>query len=151
MRCELYESDKLNFIEFNITGDNESCNKCDQQSRFMDSAFFSLFASCFEKSHPLYEHFGPTRYNARMFIPLKNELKKLLNTLEAIKDQEMFISFIGSAFLGHEFALELQRTDKNWELNWEIYKSKLIQASNDIISLVDQCIDNDRILWVIGY
>ena len=77
----------IDFIEFNITGDNENYNKCDQESYYLNSNVFNIYAGCFERSNHLFEFVGQTQYNIRKIIPLRNALKGnlvILLTIESI-------------------------------------------------------------------
>jgi hypothetical protein len=151
MRLEIYESDKLNFVELNTTGDANDYEKCHQESKYVDSQLFNLFTSCFETSNPMYEYYGPTKYSTRMLIPLKNELISMVSRLDKIKSKDGFVDFVGSIFLGHEFLIELEREDKSWADNWEQYTIKVKKVNLDLINIVDRCLSEDRTLWVIGY
>ena len=151
MRIELYDSDKLNFVELNITGDNDNYESIDSESRFLDGEVFNIFISCFENSNKLFDYFGPTKYNSRKIIPLRNELAIYLEKLKKISSIDTFLSFIGDIFLGNNFVLSLEHIDKNWKNNWKIYVDKLIDVNQDMIDLVDLCVEQERILWVKGY
>ena len=151
MRLEIYGANNLNFVEFNITGDDGNIQRCDKDSYFMDSEIFSLFSDCFEKSNNLYDYFGPAKYNSRNIVVLMNELKANYDKIEKIDSLDNFLDFTGSRFLGSGFVIELEKIDKNWRLNWEQYKMKLININQQLIKLINRCIDEERILWMIGY
>jgi hypothetical protein len=151
MRLEIYGANKLNFVEFNITGDIGAFQRCDKDSFFMDTELFNLFSECFEKSNNLYDYFGPTRFNSRNIVVLMNELTANFKKIGQIDGYETFIEFTSSKFLGTSFILELEKMDKNWGLNWDQYKKKLISVNQQLIDIVNRCIENDRILWLIGY
>jgi hypothetical protein len=151
MQFEMYGADSLNFVEFNTTGDFEAFQRCDKDSLYMDTDLFNLFSDCFEKSNKLYEYFGPTRYNSRNTVVLINELKANCKVFEQINDYKSFVSFIDDKFLGAEFFTELEKVDKDWHSNWEQYKVKLIDINQQLINLINCCINEERILWVIGY
>lgn len=151
MRLEMYGANNLNFVEFNISGDVATIQRCDKDSFFMDSELFSLFSECFENSNNLYDYFGPTKYNARNIVVLFNALKSHFERLEKIDSLDNFLDFTGSRFLGSGFVIELEKHDKNWRLNWEGYKMKLININQQLINLINRCIDEERILWLIGY
>ncbi len=151
MRLEIYGKANLNFVEFNITGDNEDYKPCDDESLYMDTEVFNLFTHCFEKSDKLFDYFGPTRYNVRNIIPLLNELNNNLEKLKAINSLDFFIDFIGSSFLGTNFIYEIEKHDKSWSLNWEQYCRKLASINSGLISVVTKCIEQSRTFWVIGY
>jgi len=151
MKIEIFDSKSLNFVELNTSGDNENYNKIDIESKFISSEVFNLFAICFENSNKLYEYFGSTKYNARKIVPLRNELLGNLENLQKITTENQFVSYISNIFLGEEFIIEIEKSDKNWEHNWEIYQKKLIEINKKMIEVVEKCIDGEHVLWVIGY
>lgn len=151
MRLEIYGANNLNFVEFNITGDMEAFQRCDKDSYFMDTELFNLFSDCFERSNNLYDYFGPTRYNARNIVILLNELSAHLRKIDNIDSYENFIDFAGDKFLGSNFIVEIEKIDKNWRANWQLYKAKLKDINQQLIDVVNQCIENERVLWLVGY
>lgn len=151
MRLEIYGANSLNFVEFNITGDGETIQRCDKDSLFMDSELFNLFSECFESSSNLYDYFGPTKFNARNIVILLNTLKANFERIDRINSYENFVDFVGSRFLGSGFVVEIEKHDKNWRLNWEQYKLKLVSINQQLISLINRCIEEERTLWLIGY
>jgi len=151
IRIELFNADYLNIVELNTTGDNENYIKGDSESQYMQSEVFNLFIKCFENSNRLYEFYGATKYNLRKIVPLKNELTKKLETLQSISDLNELKNHIKSIFLGEEFLEKLQATDPEWENSWEKYLNKLIEVNKGLIGITEKCIDEQRILWVIGY
>ena len=151
MRLEIYGVNNLNFVEFNITGDTDTFQQCDKDSQYMDTELFNLFSECFEKSNNLYDYFGPTKYNSRNIVILLNELKNNFATIKTIDSYEGFVDFTGSKFLGANFVIELEKHDKNWRSNWELYQTKLTNINQQLIELVNQCIMEERTLWLIGY
>lgn len=151
MKIELFDAEYLNIVEFNTTGDNDNYIKGDSESKYIESEVFNLFANSFEKSNKLYEFYGATKYNSRNIVPLRNELKQELELLEKIKSFNDFNSFIENVFLGGEFVEELEKDHKDWKSNWEKYLQLLVNVIKDIIKLTEKCIEEQRILWVIGY
>ncbi len=151
MRLEFFGIDKLNFVEFNITGDDLNCPRLNDESRYINSEVFNLFVHCFEKSNELYEYFEPSKYNSRKIIVLKNELVINLEKWEEIKSSNDFVNFIETIFLGKAFLIELEKMDTDWTEHWELYLSLLKEINREMIAIIDKCIDESRILWVIGY
>ena len=151
MRIELYDSKDLNFVELNVTGGNDTLIRCDKESKFVDSVVFNLFSPCFENANKLYEYYGPTKYNARKIIPLRNELITHRDDLMALESVKAFVDMVSSHFLGKEFLDEVQNTDSNWAQNWVNYKDSLIKLNIEMISIAEKCADEERILWVVGY
>ncbi|MEF8983055.1 MAG: hypothetical protein V5A51_00535, partial [Bacteroidales bacterium] len=151
LRIGIFDADYLNIVELNTTGDNEHYIKGDSESSYIQSDVFNLFTSCFENSNQLYEFYGATKYNLRKIVPLRNELQKKLDTLKNITTLDEFKEHIEGIFLGKEFLDKLNEHHPNWENQWKEYLDRLIKVSEGLINIVEKCIDEQRILWVIGY
>jgi hypothetical protein len=151
MRIEIYDSSTLNFVELNITGGNDTLIRCDKESKFVDSIVFNLFSPCFENANKLYEYYGPTKYNARKLIPLRNELMKHLEDLKELTSEKKFEEMVSSHFLGKEFLDDLQKSDPKWASIWKEYRDKLVVINEEMIALAEKCAFEERILWVVGY
>ena len=151
MKLSVYNYRELNFVELNTTGTEETYNKCDPESRYLDCLVFNLFTECFEKANQLYEYYDATKYNTRFIIPLRNNLMTHLSQLQKIDTLAEFEKYISGKILGREFMTALVKSDKKWMERWTQYHKKLVAISKEILDLVDFCIDEDRILWVIGY
>jgi hypothetical protein len=151
MRLEIYGANNLNFVEFNMTGDFDTLQRCNKDSLYMDTELFNLFSDCFEQSNNLYDYFGPTKYNTRNVVILLNSLQANIDKIKRIDSYEHFVDFAGSKFLGANFIIELEKIDVNWRLNWNEYKIKLIDINQELIDLINRCMEDERILWLIGY
>ena len=151
MKIELFNADTLNFVELNITGDNNNYKRCDSESKYLDSNVFNLFTNCFENANKLYDYFGSTKYNSRKIIPLRNELLQNHYELEKLKSKDEFNNWISDKLFGRAFIDELSKEDNNWLEKWESIAAQLRQVIKDIVDLTEKCADEERILWVIGY
>jgi hypothetical protein len=47
--------------------------------------------------------------------------------------------------------IELEKIDKSWQLNWDLHKRKLMEINQHLIDLVNRCVEEEKILWLIGY
>ncbi|MBN2214654.1 MAG: hypothetical protein JW723_10455 [Bacteroidales bacterium] len=151
MKIEIYDSQSLNFVELNITGDNDNYIRCDPESKYMDSIVFNIFVPCFENANKLFDFFGSTKYNSRKIIPLRNELIKNLETFKKAVTIEEFITIVSRKLLGKDFLEELAKEDKAWRDKWKEYLSRLIDINKSLIELTEKCAGEEKILWVIGY
>jgi hypothetical protein len=151
MHLELYNADFLNFVELNITGDNDDYKRCDVESKYIDSAVFDLFQPSFENANPTFDYFSGTKYNARKIIVLRNDLLANEKLFAEITDLQKFTDLINSRFMGQELLAELKESDAQWQENWKKYNEKIIRMHRDLIELVEKCAFEERILWVIGY
>lgn len=151
MNLEIYDSNKLNFVELNYTGDNDNFIRCDKESKYLDSVVFNLYAHCFEKAHKIYEYYGPTKFNSRRIIPLRNELIKHKEQLDKFDSKEAFLFFINETFLGREFLEQLERESVAFNTQWSSILEKLKVIADELIALTEMCADEEKILWVAGY
>ena len=145
------KSEIIDFVEFNITGDAENYNRCDDESLYLGADVFNIFASCFERSNHLFDFVAPTLYNSRKFIPLRNELLVNLETLLAINNIAQFQSYLSGIFLGKDLLKVLSDFDPAYEKHWRSHMRKIIQVNRHLMRLVDMCIEEERVLWVIPY
>jgi hypothetical protein len=151
MHLELYNADLLNFVEFNITGDNDNYNRCDVESKYLDSSVFYLFQPCFENANTTYDYFTGTKFNARKIIVLRNDLMANQRQFEEAESFRAFDDLVRSRFMGREFLNELENTDRKWQDNWQDYNRRIIRIHVELIELVEKCAFDERVLWVIGY
>ena len=151
MKLTIYDYKELNFVELNYTGGNDTYIRCDKESKYIDSVVFNLFDPCFEAANKLYEYYGPTKYNARRIIPLRNELINHMDSLKALKSAKDFSDHVNLHFLGKEFMEALETNDQNWKNKWSEYRDKLVEINQGMISLTEKCADEEKILWVVGY
>jgi hypothetical protein len=147
----LNREEVFNFVEFNITGNSEIYFKCDSESKFLNIDLFNIFVGCFERSNHLYDFYGATKFNSRNLIPLINELKENLNKINNINSLEELREYLSSIFLGKNLFEELERRDKNWKSRWRAYARKLIQINQSLINLCEECVAEERTMWVINF
>ena len=151
MKLNIYDSKELNFVELNYTGSNDTYIRCDRESKYLDSVVFGIFTPCFENANKLYEYFGPTKYNARKLIPLRNELIAYCEKLESINSPDEFKELLGAHFLGRDFIEALNQQEPEWEKQWKDVLKKIIAINKEMISLAEKCADEEKIIWVAGY
>jgi hypothetical protein len=151
MNIKLLDSEYLNFVEFNITGDNDDFNRCDQESLYLDTEVFNIFQNCFENANRTFDYFGGTKYNSRTIIVLRNELNTCLEQFRNITSLNEFTVFIESRFTGNAFLSALHKDDPGWKSRWNLCLKLITGALEDLIALSEKCAFEERVLWVIGY
>jgi len=151
MNIELFNSDFLNFVELNFTGDNDEYRRCDPESKYLDTDVFNLFMECFENANKLFDYFQGTKYNSRKIIVLRNELARNLEEFEKINTLKGFVKMAESRFMGKDFLQELDLMNPSWRESWKEYIDKLIVVNRALIAFTEKCADEERVLWVVGY
>ncbi len=151
MKIELFKLDLHNLVEFNISGSVENYRICSSDSWFLDEQLFYLFQPCFEKSSKLFDYYEPTRYDIRNIVPLLNELKTFYKKLEAAQTLDLFTAFLQNQNMGVQFLNLLQQDDPHWKKHWDTCHEQLMEVCKKLISLANQCFNEDKVLWVKGY
>ncbi len=151
MKIELFKLDLRNLVEFNISGSDENYRICSSDSWYLDEQLFYLFQPCFEKSSKLFDYYEPTRYDIRNIIPLLNALKAFHKDLEAAQNVDSFIVFMENQNMGTQLLHLLKKDDPQWKEHWNTVYQQLLEVCNRLISLADQCFNEDKVLWVKGF
>lgn len=151
MNIALSDAEYLNFVEFNITGDNDDFHRCDSESKYLDTEVFNLVQDCFENASKTYDYFAGTRYNSRTIIVLRNELSSALESFLSIDSPDALESYINNRFLGRDFLQSLEAEDSEWRKHWQDYLNRIVQVLKDLVELIEKCAFEERVLWVIGY
>ncbi len=152
MKLGLMTKDEcIDFVEFNITGTNQMYQRCDNESLYLNAQIFNIFVGCFERSNHLFDILGSTLYDIRKMIPLRNELEVNFNVLRQIDTLNEFKHYVLGIFLGKNLLEELEQADAYWEKRWKFYLRKLMLINKNLIALVDRCLEEEKVLWFIGY
>ncbi len=151
MKIELFKLDLHNLVELNISGSAENYRVCSSDSWFLDEQLFYLLQSCFEKSSKVFDYYEPTRYDIRNIVPLLNELKRFSKALEAAQSPDRFIAFIHNQYMGAQFLDLFEKENPRWKEQWETCHSQLMEVTLKLITLANQCFNEDKVLWVKGY
>lgn len=151
MRLELFGISGMNFVEFNMSSESSIFNPMSETSKFLDTDVFNLFMTCFESANPTFEYFGATKFSARFIVPLYNELLANLQEINAIKSEDDLIDYLSMRVGGKHFMASIERQDKKWLEHSDKYAHLLLVINKDLLNLVDRCIEEGRVLWVIGY
>ena len=78
-------------------------------------------------------------------------LAMLQKELEAARTVDSFAAFIENQNMGVQFLNLLQQDDPHWKKHWETCHEQLMEVCKKLISLADQCFNEDKVLWVKGY
>ncbi|MBQ9470024.1 MAG: hypothetical protein IJU72_03615 [Bacteroidales bacterium] len=152
MNLSIQKKDEaIDFVELNITGDTVNYNRCDEESLYINSMVFNVFADCFERSNHLFDHMQPTAYNSRHFIALKNELSSNLYKLLDISNMNDFWGFMASQHMGQKMVELLGGDAPEGRKRWRRCLRHLIRDNNYITRLIDRCIEQNLVLWVIPF
>lgn len=156
------EREGTDYIEFFIgdakkpknffTGDLKEPENWNDNSRYLSSSIFgSLFWDSFESlDGNKFDIVGPpTAYKDEELKKILVLLQDNLGALEKINSLEEFIQRITRfdkvllAELNHDYG-------EVWKKDWREILDKLIVVNKDLMQIVENCLKDSRVLWVLG-
>ena len=151
MRIGLFDYQDLNVVVL-IQGDKDTdCNLCTGNSKFIHGSVFSTLKPAFELSNSDFSYYQQTAYNKSSIVSLRNHLQDYISKYNMIKDSESLELVVLKQIDGLDFMNEIRTFYPKWRIEWEKIRDQLIRVIKDIIEIVDDCIDEEKVFWVKGY
>jgi hypothetical protein len=151
MKIQLLSSEELGFVQIASLEQGEAFSACPEKAKYMESPVFSLYQHCFELTSPDYDYYSPFSFSQAQIVTLRNHLVTNQARITAVSNADDLENFILKHFAGIEFMNALKDEDQDWKISWEKIKNKLLQVGEELIEIVDNCIDEDFVLWVKGF
>lgn len=151
MKLRIFDQKELGIVQFQMLRESEPFNFFSESDSYMESSVFSTFITCFELSKDDFEYEKLNVLNGNHTVSLRNHLLTNLTRLKAIENADEFELFSLKNVVGIEFMNALKSNYSNWSLSWEEIRDKLVIINNELIDMIDVCIDDDKILRVKGY
>lgn len=132
-------------VKSNLSDDNYSCWTLKQE-------ILRVFIDCFIGSdNYVLDDAGPTTgYNGKTLLSVRDNLKLKRDLILNIKDVGGFIDKLKLnelAYCGLNKAF-LERHQIDWHRDWQEIVRRLILIIEELIRIVEYCIENDKTLWV---
>lgn len=137
------------YFEFNISGNERRCQPRGQDSLFLDEAVFNIFADCFSNSAKDFNYFGPTKYDRADLLNLRKELGSVHSRLAEINNPEQFREKVAALSGGKTFLSGI-KTQFDLDIEWEEVLLALQETRKELVEVVNLCIREGRVLWVLG-
>ncbi len=151
MKIKLYSSEDLNFVEFSSSSFEEGFMPFSENSRYLHSAVFCLFQYAFELSNPEFEYYRPTAFSDSSLATLRNHMVDQISKIEKISSAEELEAYALKQVAGIDFLNEIKSFYPKWRISWENIRDQVKQVVDELLEIVDFCIDEDRVFWVKGY
>ena len=151
MKLRIFDQKELGIVQFQMLHGSEPFNNFSENDSYMESSVFSTFITCFELSKTDFEYDKLNVLDGDHIVSLRNHLLTHLTRLKAIENAEEFELFSLRNVVGIEFINALKSNYSDWSLSWEEIRDKLVIINNDLIDMIDVCIDDDKILRIKGY
>jgi len=137
------------YVEFNISGDEHRYHNWEDESLYLDETVFSVFAGGFDRSVNNFNYYGPTRYRGDDLLKLKRELGAIDSKMAAIVGKHQFVEKMAELTHSETFIKEASEV---YELTseWDEVLGSLKNVGRTLLDLVNQCVREGRILWVLG-
>ncbi len=151
MKIGLFDYQDLNVVVL-IQGDkNTDCNLCSGNSKFIHGSVFSTLQPAFELSNPDFNYYHQNSYTSYSIVRLRNHLQDYISKYQGVNNAVSLELFVLKQVEGLDFMNEIKTFNPKWRIEWEKIRDQLIRVIADIIEIVDDCIDEEKVFWVKGY
>ncbi len=151
MRLELFEYKDLNIVEFTTGNTADEEEKFSENSKFLHGSVFSLIQTDFSLSHPDFSYYDLTFYDNHNLTSLRNHLQDHYSRLKNTSSFEEFNNYLKMQVEGIVFLNDLKTFYPNWKISWENIRKELLKIYEDLLEMIDNCIDEDLVLRVRGF
>jgi hypothetical protein len=151
MKFKLFSLDELDFVQLICLPQGESFQLFFEKSKFLEGTVFSLFQHSFELSSPDYNFYSPFSFNISQCVTLRNHLVTNQARIAAISNADDLEKLALKQLSGIEFINALKDQNPDWKISWEKTRAKLLHVGEDLIEMIDYCIDEDAVLWIKGF
>ena len=151
MKLNIFGLEDMNLVQIQIVSNNDEFEKFSDSAKYLESSVFSIFRNCFELSYPDFKYSGNNLFSTNQVVTLRHHLMTQLTRILAIHSPEDLQTFVMHQIAGLEFMDELKTLYQDWQIFWEVIRDKLTGITNDLIELADNCIDDEKELFVKGY
>lgn len=143
------------YVEFGIREDSIAQKYWDHGMKFEDSVFleddfYGFFSNAFQLSNKKFNYYGDTKYKTEELKKLKILLEKEMENINKISSLRDFDTFVYSINAHFDFHKILEYAGIEWKKNWEEIKKQLCAVNQGLIDTVQRCLDNNKVLWVLG-
>lgn len=151
MKIQLFNYKDLNIVEFTTGNDGEECRLCSRNSKYIHGSVFSIIQTAFELSNDDYSYYDTSLYKDQTLISLRNHLQDHFSRLMSTSSLTEFEAYILKQVEGIDFMNELKTFYPNWKITWENFRDQMLEVYEQILDIIDNCIDEDKEFWVKGY
>ena len=151
MKIRLLSRNELDFVQITHLPQDKPFEIFHENSKFLESPVFSIFQHTFELSSADFDFYGPFSFDIHGVVTLRNHMVTLQTRFAAIKNADGFEKLVLKQLSGIEFMNALKDQDPEWKISWEKTCEKLMKVGEDLLEIIDNCIDEDEVLWVKGF
>ncbi len=151
MKIRLFTLDELDFVQITCLPQAEPFQLFPEKSKFIEGAVFSLFQHCFELSSADYDFYTPFAFKMSQIVTLRNHLVTFQTRIAAIDSADELEKLALKQLSGIEFMNALKDQNPDWKISWEKTRDNLIRVGEELLEMIDDCIDEDTVLWIKGF
>jgi hypothetical protein len=151
MILQLIQYQDLNFIEFRKGQEAEDMRVPGQDSKYLNGTAFNLFLHVFELSYSPFNYYEPACFSGQSLVALRNHLQDYSARFASIATSDELGELLRNNIRNIDFLNELKTSYPNWHVNWESIRQKMSQLGSELVEFIDECIDDEKSLWVKGY
>lgn len=140
------------YVEFYVGDRTEKMPSQDNNSLYLDDLIYNYaFANMFKKSNKNFNYFGETKYGQSELIDLLAFLKENSNLLEHTRSIKEFYGLVDN-YSGPPPNTPFITALKQMGIteDWHQIVIALKEVNQGLIDIVQRCLNNNKVLWVLG-
>ena len=138
------------WIEFNISGTVDLYEHWADNSKYLDEYAYSFYTDIFEENADNFNYYGATKYEKEQLERLKQAVGDRIKIVERLGTIQDIIEF--SKKTSHALNLRQNIEETSGKLDGRQHKIvvDIKKLGNDLSNLLDDCIVQNKPLWVLG-
>ena len=138
------------WIEFNVSGTLNNYKHWADNSKYLDEYAYNFYTDIFEKVADNFNYYGDTRFGKEQLKRLKQEIKDRISFVDNLNTLQDIIEFGNKTSHAINLTQEIEEAcSKNIGQSNKIV-SDIKQLGHDLSDLIDNCIQQDKTLIVLG-
>lgn len=138
------------YVQFFVTNTGESYEFWNADSLYLDEVVYSIFAPCFRVSAKKFNYYGPTCFMAMELEQLQSCLEAFQIELETISNADTLVNKLSLTPMGKNFLREFKRENADPKIEWMSIRNSLKTVNDSLFTLVRNCLQSGKMLWVLG-
>ena len=138
------------WIEFNVSGTASNYKHWADNSKYLDEYAYNFYSDIFEKIADRFNYYGNTKFDKEQLGRLKQEIEKRIKIVDNLHTLQDIIEFSKKTSHALNLTQKIEETYNKQNGQRNKLSNDIKKLGHDLINLFDNCIQQDKTLWVLG-
>lgn len=138
------------WVEFNISGTVDSYEHWADNSKYLDEFAYSFYTDIFEEKADNFTYYGDTKFSKEQLVRVKQEIDNRIKTVDNLHTLQDIIEFSKKTSHALNLIPEIEAAYNKLNGHQNKLISDIKKLGRELSNLLDNCISQDKPLWVLG-